>query len=70
MYRNVRRVMTWGIWQLHLWKPKVNKNETAVLIGKPFSGEIRRKMSIAIMVITIKCVNFKVYTAVCWEAWQ
>ena len=70
MYRNVRRVISWGIWRLHLWKPKVNKNETAVLIGNPLPGEIRREMSIAIMVIMIKCVNFKVYSAVCCEAWQ
>ena len=32
--------MTWGIWRMHHWKPKVNWNEPVVLIRKPLLSQI------------------------------
>ena len=37
IHRNVGRVITWGIWRIYHWKPKVDKNETAILKWKPVS---------------------------------
>ena len=44
MHRSFGRIITWGIWRIHHWKPKVDKNEAAVLIRKPLLSQIRREI--------------------------
>ena len=70
MHGNVGSVITWGICQIHHCKPKVNKNEPTVLIRKHFLSRIHWEINISIVTIISKYAKFKVYTAVCCDAWQ
>ena len=63
IHNNVGRVIIWGIWRMHHWMPKIDKNKPDALIRKPFLSQIRGELNISIVIIMSKCIKLKVYAA-------